>query len=302
MDRKTLRGSLLLLLGTVVWGFAFSAQRAGMDSMQPISFNGIRNLLAGLCLIPVVLIADRKNPGRKAEAAAKKKTYLAACGSCGVMLFLASTLQQMGLANPETTAGKAGLITAMYVVLVPVTAWIVYRKNPGLKILFSIALAVAGLFLLCVKAGESIRFHTGDLLVLGCAMCFTVQILLVDRFAPKLDGFRFCCGEFLVCGTLGILASLPGETITMEGIRGALPSILYAGILSGAVGYSLQIFGQRDTSPTLASLIMCLESVFAVLGGVLLLGENMTAREIAGCVLMFSGVILSQVSPKRFLA
>ena len=330
MDRKNLRGSLLLLLGAMIWGFAFVVQRIGMDSMQPVSFNGIRNLLAGLCLFLVSLLPDRvrgrrggkpdhvsgplpvssadpssapvqvplsgDSPGLSgSKSLSAGRQQLLAGLLCGVFLFLASTLQQMGLV--DTSAGKAGFITALYVVLVPVTAFLLFRKNPGRWIWLSVAMAVVGLFLLCVPIGEQMRLNRGDLLVLGCAFCFTGQILAVDAYAPRVDPIRLSRDEFLISGILGILLSLFCETITLEGIRNALPAILYAGIVSGAIGYTLQILGQRDTNPTLASLLMCLESVFSVLSGALVLGERMTGREALGCVIMFSAVILAQLSP-----
>ena len=326
MDRKNLRGSLLLLLGAMIWGFAFVVQRIGMDSMQPVSFNGIRNLLAGLCLFPVSLLLDHRrshrqgNPRQAALTASSASADPSAAVShsisiggaekkdpslrnrqliagllCGVFLFLASTLQQMGLV--DTSAGKAGFITALYVVLVPVTAFLLFRKNPGHWICLSVVMAVIGLFLLCVPIGERMALNKGDLLVLGCAFCFTGQILAVDAYAPRVDPIRLSRDEFLVSGILGLLLSLFCETITPEGILKALPAILYAGIVSGAIGYTLQILGQRDTNPTLASLIMCLESVFSVLSGTLVLGERMSVREALGCVIMFSAVILSQLSP-----
>ena len=302
MNRKSLRGSLLLLLGAMIWGFAFVVQRVGMESMQPVSFNGIRNLLAGLCLFPVSLLLDRQRGGKsvsrpegKRKTPAEKKQQTIAGLLCGIFLFLASTLQQMGLV--DTSAGKAGFITALYVVLVPVTAFLLFRKNPGRWIWVSVFLAVIGLFLLCVPVGERFSLNKGDLLVLGCAICFTGQILAVDTYASRVDPIRLSRDEFLVSGILGILASLFCETITLEGILGALPSILYASIVSGAIGYTLQILGQRDTNPTLASLLMCLESVFSALSGALVLGERMSSREAFGCVIMFSAVILSQLSP-----
>ena len=295
MNHRNLRGSLMLLLGAVIWGFAFAAQRMGMDSMQPVSFNGIRNLLAGICLSLVTALMGRRAEARPSPSPARRSAQRKGGLICGILLFLASTLQQMGLV--ETSAGKGGFITALYVVLVPVTAWLLFHKNPGRWIWLSIALAVVGLFLLCVPVGEQWSLNRGDLLVLGCAAAFTGQILAVDHYAPLVDPVRLSRDEFLVCGSLGILVSLFSETITLRGIQGALPTLLYAGICSGAIGYTLQILGQRDTSPTLASLIMCLESVFAVLGGALVLGERMSSREAVGCVIMFSAVILAQLSP-----
>ena len=263
--------------------------------MPPVSFNGIRNLLAGLCLSVVVLIADRTGFSRKPASPGQNRLQKTGGFVCGIFLFLASTLQQIGLV--DTSAGKAGFITALYVVLVPVTGWILFRRNPGRWIWFSVMLAVTGLFLLCVPAGEKFSLNKGDLMVLGCAVCFTGQILAVDHFVPLVDPVRLSRDEFLVCGIIGLLVSLLTETVTPGGLRDALPAILYAGIISGAVGYTLQILGQRDTNPTLASLLMCLESVFAVLGGAMILGERMSMREGTGCAVLFIAVILAQISP-----
>lgn len=291
MNRKSVRGSLLLLLGSVIWGAAFVAQRVGMDHLGPFSFNGIRMLLAGIVMIPVTAAIERR---KKAEPAVNPKDQRLAGLLCGVMLFAASSLQQVGLVT--TTAGKAGFITALYVVLVPVAAWLLFRKNPGRIIWLGVALAVFALYLLCMPV-EGFTLQGGDLLVLGCAVCFTAQILCVDRYAPKVSGAKLARDEFLVTGALSLLIALFTEAITWEGIREAMIPILYAGILSGAVGYTLQIIGQRDTDPTVASLLMCLESVFAVLTGAVVLGEKMTVRETVGCVMMFSAVILAQLSP-----
>ena len=294
MNNKSLRGSLLLLLGAVIWGVAFVAQRMGMDSMPPLAFNGIRMLLAGIALLPVIAFADRKEPARKPVTAEQKKDLRIAGLLCGTLLFISSSLQQMGLVY--TSAGKAGFITALYVVLVPVISWTVFRKNPGRVIWLSVALAVAGLYLLCAPAGGE-ALNRGDLLVLGCALCFTGHIMVVDHYAPRVDGIRLSCIQFFICGILSMMLSLPTETITWEGIRGAVIPILYAGIMSGAVGYTLQIIGQRDVNPTVASLLMCLESVFAVLTGAVVLGERMTAGEGIGSVLMLCAVVLAQLSP-----
>ena len=288
--KRQLRGSLLLLLGSVIWGAAFAAQKAGMDHLGPMTFTGIRMLLGAAVLTPAVIAKGRKTPGPQAESREQRKAGLL----CGLFLFAASVLQQAGLVY--TTAGKAGFITALYVVLVPLAAWILFRKNPGRIIWLGVALAVAALYLLCL-AGTGMSFRAGDLPVLGCAVCFTGQILCVDHYAPHVSGIRLARDEFLITGGLSLLIALFTETITWQGIREAMIPILYTGIMSCGVGYTLQIYGQRDTDPTIASLLMCLESVFAVLTGALLLGERMSGWESAGCVLMFAAVVLAQLSP-----
>ncbi len=291
MDRKSWRGSLLLLIGAAIWGAAFAAQRVGMDHLGPFSFNGIRMLISGLVMIPVVTLTEKKETrGMNVNPAEQRKAGLL----CGVLLFAASSLQQMGLVT--TSAGKAGFITALYVVLVPVAGWLIFHRQPGRVIWLGVALAVAALYLLCMPAGGFV-LQSGDLLMLGCAICYTGQILCVDRYVSRVSGVRLARDEFLVTGVLSMVVALATETITLEGIREALIPLLYAGVMSGAVGFTLQIIGQRDTDPTVASLVMCLESVFAVLSGALLLGEKMTPREGAGCMLMFVAVILAQLSP-----
>ena len=280
MNRKALRGSLLLLLGAVIWGAAFAAQRAGMDHVQPFTFTGVRMLLAGLVMIPASAIARRKNGAEMTPERARDQRRGGAL--CGILLFTATSLQQIGLVY--TSAGKAGFITALYVVLVPMAAWLLFRKQPGRVIWAAVGIAVAALYLLCVPA-EGFQLERGDAMLLGCAVTFTAQILCVDHYAPRVDGF-----------TLAMSVALATEEIRMEGILEAAFPILYAGILSGAVGYTIQIVGQRDVNPTIASLLMCLESVFAVLTGAVFLGERMTGKEAAGCLLMFTAVILAQLS------
>lgn len=293
MNQKSLRGSLLLLLGSVIWGAAFAAQRMGMDHVQPFTFSGVRMLLAGLVMIPAAALAKRKN-GSAQETAESRKEQRKGGLLCGLLLFAATSLQQTGLVY--TSAGKAGFITALYVVLVPVAAWLLFRKNPGRIIWLGVAMAVVALYFLCIPA-EGFTLQGGDLLEFGCAICYTVQILCVDHYAPKVSGVRLARDEFLITGVLSLLIALFTETITWEGIREALIPLLYSGIMSSAVGFTLQIIGQRDTDPTVASLLMCLESVFAVLTGAIVLGEKMTVRETVGCVMMFSAVILAQLSP-----
>ena len=290
MNRKALRGSLLLLLGAVIWGAAFAAQRAGMDHVGPFTFSGVRMLLAGIVMIPASMLSRRKAGPVTAEVQKKQRR-----GGliCGLLLFFATSLQQIGLVY--TSAGKAGFITALYVVLVPVAGWVFLRKQPGKMIWAGVGLAVIALYLLCVPA-EGFQIEKGDALLLGCAVCFTGQILCVDYYAPQVDGLTLARDEFLITGALSMIIAVFTEEIRMDGILEAAFPIIYSGILSGAVGYSLQIIGQRDVNPTVASLVMCLEAVFAVLTGAIMLGERMTGREIAGCVLMFCAVILAQLS------
>ena len=295
MSNKSLRGSLLLLLGSMIWGAAFVAQRVGMDHVGPFTFNGIRMLLAWLVMIPVTALMEHKNKNTPGYTAPDPKDQRLSGVICGALLFIATSLQQMGLVS--TTAGKAGFITALYVVLVPVAAWFLFRKNPGKVIWLGVLIAVGALWLLCMPADGGFVLQSGDLLVLGCAVCFTFQILCVDHYAARVSGVKLARDEFLVTGGLSMLIAIATEPISWEGVREALIPILYAGIMSGAVGYTLQVLGQRDTDPTVASLLMCMEAVFAVLTGVLLIGEKMTVRETVGCVLMFCAVILAQLSP-----
>jgi len=291
MNQKALRGSLLLLLGSVIWGAAFAAQRMGMDHVGPFTFSGVRMLLAGIVMIPVAAISRKKAPPPSPETIREQRR-----GGilCGLLLFVATNLQQIGLVY--TSAGKAGFITALYVVLVPVAGWLFLRQHPGKIIWIGVGLAVAALYLLCMPE-SGFQVEKGDAALLGCAVCFTGQILCVDHFAPRVNGATLARDEFLVTGILGMIIAVFTEEIRWDGIAEAAIPILYAGVLSGAVGYTLQIVGQKEVNPTVASLIMCLESVFAVLTGAVLLGERMTGRETAGCLMMFTAVILAQLSP-----
>lgn len=292
MDRKALRGSLLLLLGSVIWGAAFAAQRAGMDHVQPFAFTGVRMLLAGLIMIPVCALKGKKSgEGKTGE---KKQEQRKAGLICGVLLFAATSLQQIGLVY--TSAGKAGFITALYVVLVPVASWLLFRRQPGGVIWAGVGLAVAALYLLCVPA-DGFRVERGDAMLLGCAICFTGQILCVDRYSMRVNSMALVRDQSLLTGALSAAIVLLTEPIDPQGIREALFPILYTGIMSSGVGYTLQALAQRDVRPTIASLLMCLEAVFAVLTGVVLLGERMTVREGFGCLLMFTAVILAQTAP-----
>jgi len=292
---KKLRGSISLLAATVIWGFSFIAQSVGMDLIGPFTFQFSRCSLAVLFLIPFSFVLDIGKCSARESAKKWKDPQLWKVGLiCGGALFVAASLQQVGL--QYTDAGKAGFITAMYIVLVPILGLFLKQKPPKTAFL-SVVLAVIGLYLLsCMGVTE---INKGDLLLLGCAMGFAVQITFIDRLAGNVDGFRLNCVQSLVVAALSLPFILLTETVDMGNILSCWGPLLFAGVLSMGLAFSLQIVGQKDLEPTAASLIMSLESVFAVLGGWWLLGERMTSWEMMGCVLVFTAVIISQLPERR---
>lgn len=312
MKNTSLKNPLMLLLTAVIWGVAFVAQSVGMEYIGPFTFNCVRCLIGGVVLIPCIWILGRvrgsetvsgteeseKRAGKdgKTERAYRKnerRILLTGGLCCGLALFVASNLQQFGI--QYTSVGKAGFITAMYIVLVPVLG-VFLKKKIGLKVWISVALAVVGLYLLCITEGFSVGL--GDLLVLLCAFVFAVHILVIDYFSPKTDGVRLSCIQFLVCGVLSGICMMIAEQPDMGAILQAWMPVLYAGVMSCGVAYTLQIIGQKGMDPTVASLILSLESVVSVLAGWALLGQSLSARELFGCVLMFGAIILAQL-PER---
>ena len=288
MKHRKLVSSLMLIVAALIWGTAFVAQRKGMEYAGPLAFNGVRTLIGSLVLLPVALIF------RPAKAANLRKTLLAGL-LCGLCLFMATNLQQIGLTSTE--AGKAGFITTFYIILVPVLG-LFLRKKTGAVTWLAVAVALGGLFFLCVKPGE-VRIAPGDLLVLGCAFFFAVQILVIDFFVQEVDGVLLSCVQFAVDGVLSLAAAFLFEKPDFPALfRGWIP-LLYTGILSCGVAYTLQILGQKNLHPTVASLLMSLESAFAVLGGWLILHERLTRRELLGCALMLAAVLLVQLAPAK---
>lgn len=281
-----LRANLMLLTTALIWGVAFVAQSVGMDYIGPFTFNCVRSLLGGLVLLPCIFLLDRLDGGK---TAAQKKWPVLGGVCCGVVLAVASSLQQIGIAH--TSVGKAGFITALYIVIVPLLG-LLGGKRVGGRIWAAVALAVAGMYLLCIT--ESFTIGLGDLLVLLCAFCFSIHILVIDHFSPNVDGVRMSCIQFFVAGALSLVCMFLFETPSVPAILSAWAPILYAGLLSCGVAYTLQVVAQKDTDPTVASLILCLESVFAVLFGWLLLGETLSMKELLGCILMFVAIVLAQ--------
>lgn len=292
--RKKVSGIAALLVCTVIWGFAFIAQSVGMDAIGPFTFQTIRSALAVVFLVPVSFLLDgskstfRQSLGRWMDKKLWKSGFF-----CGIALFVASSLQQVGLV--ETDAGKAGFLTAMYIVLVPILGLFLGKKPPKTAEI-GVLLAVVGLYLLsCTGPGGIQR---GDILMIACAFAFAVQITLVDRLSPGMDGFRMNCIQCLTVSVLSLPWMFLTENPSLSAITVCWLPLGFAGVLSMGVAYSLQIVGQKHVEPTAASLIMSLESAFAALGGWWLLGERMTAQELAGCALVFGAVVLSQLPGK----
>ena len=296
MKKTQLRNSLLLLLTAVIWGIAFVAQSAGMDYVGPLTFLCVRSLIGGAALLPVLWFLERqKSDTQKQEERTPEKRRLLIKGGilCGLALCFASSFQQYGI--QFTTVGKAGFITACYIILVPI-AGLFFGKRCGLNIWIGVLLAVGGLYCLCIT--ETLRIGKGDILVLICAFIFSAHILVVDHFSPLVDGVKMACIQFFVCGLVSGAGMLLLEHPAVSDILMAWQSILYAGLLSSGVGYTLQIVGQKGLNPTVASLILSLESVVSVLAGLVILHQTLSSREVLGCVLMFAAIVLAQLPGK----
>lgn len=294
MRKVQLRNSLLLFLAAVIWGVAFVAQSVGMDYIGPFTFLCSRSFIGGVFLLGCLgmrSLRDEKSLG----AFRKFFTRDALVGgcACGLALFAASSLQQIAIAT--TDVGKAGFITTFYIVMVPVLS-VFLGKRAELRLWLCVGLALAGLYFLCMT--DSLRMEAGDIQLFGCAILFAVHILVIDHFNPRVDGMAMSCVQFFVCGILSGAGMMIWEKPDFGNILAAWVPVLYAGVLSSGVGYTLQIIGQRDMNPTVASLLMSLESVVSVVAGMLILHQMLSGREIFGCVLMSVAVVLVQL-PER---
>ena len=288
MRQKPWLGSLALILAAVIWGSAFVAQRRGMEFNGPFTFNSVRCCIGAAALGLVSLFLPRRGDTDR------RSTLL--CGLyCGLCLFFATNLQQLGLV--DTDAGKAGFITTFSIVMVPVAGLLLGKRCARITWL-AVVLAFAGLYFLCMSSG-SLRFRRGDLLVFLSALCYTVHILLVDHFVLKADGVLMSCIQFAVCGILSLIPAFAMETPRLPDLGSGIVPLLYAGLLSCGVAYTMQIVGQKHLKPAVASLIMSMESVFAVLSGWLILHEKLSGRELLGCGLVFSAVLLVQLWPEK---
>lgn len=288
--------NILLALTALIWGSAFVAQSVGMDYLGPFTFNSIRSLMGGIVLLPVIFIMKRQRRKSRQEetSSGDRKTLIIGGICCGIALAAASSLQQIGIVY--TSAGKAGFITALYILIVPIMGLFLGRRV-GLKVWIGVALAVAGMYFLCITDGFSIS--KGDFLVFLCAIVFSVHILVIDHFAPKVDGVALSCIQFFVSGILCAVPMLVQEQPQMDAILAAWMPLAYAGVLSSGVAYTLQVIAQKNTDPTVASLLLSLESVFSVLTGWVILGERLSGRELFGCALVFAAVLLAQIPGRK---
>lgn len=296
MKKQELKGSLALLLCAAIWGSTFVAQSVGMDSVGPFTFQAVRTLVGALVLLPVVWVCDKFDGGAKKERSRTpegRKKLLIAGLICGTVMCIASAFQQYALLFAEP--GKAGFLTALYILIVPILG-LFLKKRPPLRLWGCVVLALLGLYLLCMKG--SFAFSKGDVLLLISAFWYSVHIWSVELLAHDLDGVRLSCVQFFVCGVLSSVLMFTMETPKVGNICAAWLPILYAGILSCGVAYTLQIIGQQKTRPAVASLLMSFESVFAVLAGMVVLHQIPTVREAVGSLLMFAAIVICQL-PQR---
>jgi drug/metabolite transporter (DMT)-like permease len=284
-----LKSNGYLLLAAIIWGFAFTAQRTGMAYVGPFTFNTIRFALGCIALLPVIFWFHRSKRYHAAARSAQWKTWFLGGGVAGLLLFGGSTFQQIGIVY--TTAGKAGFITGLYVILVPLLGLFVKLKT-GYRAWIGAFLASYGLYLLSVT--RDLTMSGGDMLVLVSAIFWAMHVLLIGRLSPGINPFLLAFTQFAVCSFLSLICTLCFETVTCDGLTRAAVPILYAGLISVGIAYTLQVVGQRHAKPAPAAIILSLEAVFAVIGGMLILGEHMSFREVIGCGLMLSGMMLSQ--------
>ncbi len=285
------KGNIMLIIAALIWGFAFVAQSIGVDKISPCTFNGIRILVGCITLLPVIYFLDKAKKRNGTYKKQDKAVLIKGGIVCGIFLAFASTLQTYGLMY--TMAGKAGFITAMYMIFVPLVSVFIGKKIQP-KTVICVLIAMLGMYFLCVKKGES-GINRGDVLVFISALLFTGHILSVDYFSPKTDGVKLSCAQFFVAGLLNCIVMLVFDKPDWGLVLSCWLPILYAGAMSCGIAYTFQIIGQKYTEPTVASLLMSLESVFSALAGWVILNEVLAPRELLGCILAFVAIILVQL-------
>lgn len=295
-----LRNSFLLLLTATIWGTAFVAQSVGMDYVGPFTFNMLRCLIGGIVLIPYIFLSNKVSGSEKKrieerETKSEKKTLITGGICCGILLALAMNFQQVGI--QYTTVGRAGFITACYIIIVPLIGMTFFGKKCRSTICAAVVLALIGLYLLCIT--EEFDIGQGDFLVLICSFLFSLHILVIDHFSPLVDGVKMSCVQFFVAGIVSGIPAFLTENVEWGNILAAWQPVLFAGVLSCGIAYTLQIVGQKNMNPTVASLILSLESCIAVLAGWIILGENLTLKEMLGCIFMFAAIVLAQLPERK---
>ncbi len=293
---KQFKGDLILLVTAIIWGTSFVSQKLGMNYIEPFTFGASRFLLGAVVLIPVILFFEKMNKNStKMQKSNKFKTKDLVVGGilCGSALFLGASFQQWGILG--TTAGKAGFITALYIVLVPIFG-IFMNKKVNLLTWFGVALAIFGLYLLTIQ--EGFVLEKGDALVLVGTVFWALQIIFVDMFVDKVEGLKLSCIQFVTAGVLSAIAAFIFETPEIGAIIEGSAVIIYTAVMVVGVAYTLQIIGQKYTSPTAAAIILSLESVFAVISGAIFLNESMSTKETIGCLIMFVAVVITQLKPE----
>lgn len=290
--KTKVKSTVLLFLTAIIWGFAFVAQRVGAEFLGAFTFNGIRFMLGAISLIPVIFAFEREKIDKSKFLKTLFPSLLA-----GTVLFIASTLQQLGV-EWTGSAGKAGFLTGLYIVLVPIIRFFMGKKT-SIFTLFGAFFALAGLFFLCMT-GDELKIGMGDIVLIIGAFFWAGHILIVDKYVKDISPLKFSMMQFFVCGLLSIIFAICTETIEISAIKSAGIPILYGGLMSVGVAYTCQILGQRDADPTFASIVFSTESVFSAIGGAIILNEMMTGRGYVGCVLIFIGIILSQITVENF--
>lgn len=280
------------MLTACIWGFAFVAQVKGVEHIGSLTMNGVRFLIGAVALAPFAAVIERG----KTEKEEKIKTLRASL-LAGTVLFCASTLQQLGI-EATGSAGIAGFITGLYTVLIPIACYLLFKQKTGINVWIGALLATAGLFLLCYRVGEGLHFGIGELLLLIGSFFWTAHVIVIDKLGKAIRPLRFSCGQFAVCAVLGIIFMFIFEEPSMESIADAKWSVLYCGLLSSGVGYTLQVVAQKRVEPTVAAIVMSLESTFSAVGGVIFGIDELTALGTVGCALMLAGIIISQITPK----
>lgn len=296
MNLKQLKSNILLLITAFIWGSAFVAQSVATNNVEPFTFNMARSVIGAIVLLPVIFIFSKKDKKEGKTYTGTKKDLIIGGVACGSVLAIASAFQQTGIAM-GASSGKAGFITAMYILIVPILG-LFLKKKVGLKAWISVFLGVLGMYFLCITK-EALALSRADFSLILCAVCFSVHILVIDHFSPKVDCIKMSCIQFVTCAVISGIFMIFTETPSISAIVNSWFPIFYTGAMSSGVAYTLQIIAQKDSPPVVASLIMSLESVFALLCGWVILNEVMSTREIMGCLLVFSGIILSQIPKKN---